>query len=187
MTPTKNLKYAKMSETRFFFCLLWSFTWPLIVAIVIILFLKAFGLPDKSSDSPTLTTDTRLVAMLVTTNLVSVPCQCGFCRPEEGIAVLEHINRIGYDLKLEINTNYLPVVKLPIPANSSVISPFTPRRYVLTPAAVAAKHLAALTNCLTNTIVTNLPPPAELPSLADIAAKDVQGGDFGAWTNAPHP
>lgn len=53
--------------------------------------------------------DTEYYAIQVTTNLVSVPCNCGFCRPEEGIAVPEHINQIGYDLKYEISTNYFPV------------------------------------------------------------------------------
>ena len=175
----KNLKYANMSRTRFFFCLLWTFTWPIFLAIIIIILFKGFVLPDKPSDSPKLAADSRLVAMLVTTNLVSVPCNCGFCRPEEGIAVLEHINRVGYDLKLEVNTNYLPVVELPIPANSSVISPFMPRRFVLNPAAVATNHLAALTNCLTYTIVTNLPPPAELPFLRTSRPRTCRDGTSG--------
>jgi hypothetical protein len=51
-----------------------------------------------------------IAARLVVTNLVHVPCRCGFCRPEEGVAVPEHLNRIGYDLAYEVSTNYLPVV-----------------------------------------------------------------------------
>ena len=54
-----------------------------------------------------------LYAQLVSTNLVRIPCTCGYCRPSEGIAVPEHINQIGYDLKVEISTSYYPVVSLP--------------------------------------------------------------------------
>lgn len=53
---------------------------------------------------------TTQYAMLVTTNLVSVPCQCGFCHPEQGIVVPEHMNRIGYDMAVQVSTNYLPVI-----------------------------------------------------------------------------
>lgn len=55
----------------------------------------------------------NLYAMLVTTNIVSQPCDCGWCRPEQGIRVPEHIGVIGYDLRIEVSTNYLPVVTLP--------------------------------------------------------------------------
>ena len=51
-------------------------------------------------------------AVLVSTNLVSQPCTCGFCRPEQGIRVPEHINQVGYDLRIEVSTNYLPIVTL---------------------------------------------------------------------------
>ena len=51
-----------------------------------------------------------LFAVLVSTNLVSQPCPCGFCDPSRNIAVPEHIGSIGHDLRLEVSTNYLPVV-----------------------------------------------------------------------------
>ena len=54
-----------------------------------------------------------LFAVLVTTNLVSQPCPCGFCNPARGLRVPEHINQIGYDLRIEISTNYLPIIFLP--------------------------------------------------------------------------
>lgn len=54
-------------------------------------------------------------AEIVSTNLVHVPCTCGYCRPSEGIAVPEHINQIGYDLKVVVSTSYYPVVILPKP------------------------------------------------------------------------
>jgi len=54
---------------------------------------------------------TNLVAILVMTNLVSVPCKCGWC-DKNGVRIAEHVNRIGYDLKREVTTNYLPVVEL---------------------------------------------------------------------------
>ena len=52
----------------------------------------------------------RPYAVLISTNLVSQNCSCGFCNPSQGTAVPEHINRIGYDLRIEVTTNYLPVV-----------------------------------------------------------------------------
>ena len=54
-----------------------------------------------------------LLVEVVTTNLVSVPCKCGFCRPNEGIRVPEHINQIGYDLEYQITTSRYPVVSNP--------------------------------------------------------------------------
>lgn len=54
-----------------------------------------------------------LLAEVVTTNLVSVPCNCGFCRPNEGIRVPEHINQIGYDLEYQVTTSRYPVVSNP--------------------------------------------------------------------------
>lgn len=51
-----------------------------------------------------------LAAVLVTTNLVPQACKCGFCRPEEGIYVPEHIGSVGHDLRVEVTTNYLPIV-----------------------------------------------------------------------------
>lgn len=56
---------------------------------------------------------TSLYAQLISTNLVRIPCTCGYCRPSEGIVVPEHLNQIGYDLKVEISTSYYPVVSLP--------------------------------------------------------------------------
>ena len=53
----------------------------------------------------------NLAAVLVTTNLVSVPCNCGYCRPSEGIRVPEHIGVVGYDLKVVVSTQYLPIVR----------------------------------------------------------------------------
>ena len=74
-------------------------------------------------DSLLLQTETTLLeplaAMLITTNLVHRPCQCGFCRPSEGIAVLEHINAIGFDTFVEVSTNFLPIVKTPMPGQDS--------------------------------------------------------------------
>lgn len=51
-----------------------------------------------------------LYAVLVSTNIVSQPCPCGFCDPSRNIAVPEHINSIGHDLRIEVSTNYLPIV-----------------------------------------------------------------------------
>ena len=51
-----------------------------------------------------------LAAVLVTTNLVEQACQCGWCHPERGVVVPEHYGRIGYDLRIEVVTNYLPIV-----------------------------------------------------------------------------
>lgn len=53
---------------------------------------------------------TNLVAILIMTNVVRVACPCGWCNDRLGIAIPEHINRIGYDLKEVVTTNYLPVV-----------------------------------------------------------------------------
>lgn len=55
----------------------------------------------------------HLAAMLVSTNLVHRPCPCGFCRPSEGISVPEHINALGYDIVMQVSTNYLPIVISP--------------------------------------------------------------------------
>lgn len=55
----------------------------------------------------------RLYAQVISTNLVHVPCPCGFCRPSEGIAVPEHINQLGFDTKLVVSTSYYPIVILP--------------------------------------------------------------------------
>lgn len=54
-----------------------------------------------------------LYAQFISTNLVSVPCSCGYCRPSEGIVVPEHIGAIGYDLKVVVSTSYYPIVSLP--------------------------------------------------------------------------
>lgn len=51
-------------------------------------------------------------AVLVSTNLVPQNCSCGTCDPSRGIAVPEHINAIGYDLRIEVSTNYLPIVTI---------------------------------------------------------------------------
>lgn len=48
-------------------------------------------------------------AMLITTNLVQQQCKCGFCH--DGIVILEHMNQVGYDLRVEVVTNYLPIVR----------------------------------------------------------------------------
>ena len=49
-------------------------------------------------------------AVLVSTNLVPQKCSCGVCDPSRNIAVPEHINSIGHDLRIEVSTNYLPIV-----------------------------------------------------------------------------
>ena len=59
------------------------------------------------------TSDIRLYAQLISTNLVRIPCTCGYCRPSEGIAVPEHVNALGYDTVLQVSTNYLPIVRKP--------------------------------------------------------------------------
>lgn len=51
-------------------------------------------------------------AVLISTNLVSQPCSCGFCDPSRNIAVPEHINSIGHDLRIVVSTNYLPIVTI---------------------------------------------------------------------------
>ena len=58
------------------------------------------------------TSDISLYAQLVSTNLVRIPCACGYCRPSEGIVVPEHLNKIGYDLKVVVSTSYCPVVSI---------------------------------------------------------------------------
>ena len=47
-------------------------------------------------------------AVLVSTNLVPQNCSCGYCHGN--VRVPEHIGVVGYDLKLEVSTNYLPIV-----------------------------------------------------------------------------
>ena len=54
-----------------------------------------------------------LYAVLISTNIVSQPCPCGFCDNARGIRVPEHVGVIGYDLRIEVSTNYLPVLYLP--------------------------------------------------------------------------
>lgn len=53
----------------------------------------------------------NLYAMVVETRLEPCRCECGYCDPERGIAVPEHVNRVGYDLKEVTVTNYWPVVR----------------------------------------------------------------------------
>jgi hypothetical protein len=71
-----------------------------------------------------------LVAVLITTNLVSHPCtggtpggKCEWCRdgwvdqygfPMPGFRVPEHIGVIGYDMDWVVTTNYLPVIEMPV-------------------------------------------------------------------------
>ena len=62
-----------------------------------------------------------LVAVLITTNLISHPCtggtpggKCQWCNPEYGAVVPEHMNRIGYDMDWVVTTQYLPVIEMPI-------------------------------------------------------------------------
>ena len=54
-----------------------------------------------------------LYAVLISTNIVSQPCPYGFCDNARGIRVPEHVGVIGYDLRIEVSTNYLPVIYLP--------------------------------------------------------------------------
>lgn len=66
-----------------------------------------------------------LVAVLITTNLVSHPCTggtpggvCKWCESENSnpygcvMRVPEHINRIGYDMDWVVTTNYIPVIDI---------------------------------------------------------------------------
>ena len=71
-----------------------------------------------------------LLAVLITTNLVSHPCtggtpggKCEWCRqgqvdqfgfPTCDVCIPEHINRIGYDMDWVVTTQYLPVVERPM-------------------------------------------------------------------------
>ena len=121
--------------------------------------------PPQSSETSRIK-DTGLCAVLVTTNMVSVPCNCGFCRPEDGIRVPEHINRLGYDLELRIETNYLHVIHM---AN---------RAYLYNPAKsaneVAQSHLSSLTNgiCYSAEAWTNATPECpEPPDLRQLNSK----------------
>ena len=73
-----------------------------------------------------------LVAVLITTNLVSHPCtggtpggKCKWCQqgqvdqfgfPMCDMRVPEHVNRIGYDMDWVVTTNYLPVIEMPVSA-----------------------------------------------------------------------
>lgn len=58
---------------------------------------------------------TNLVAILIVTNLVRVACPCGWCT--NGVVIPEHVNRIGYDLRYEVTTNYLPIVQKEVKKN----------------------------------------------------------------------
>ncbi len=60
-----------------------------------------------------------LVAVLITTNLISHPCtggtpggKCQWCNGP--MRVPEHVNEIGYDMDWVVRTQYLPVVEMPI-------------------------------------------------------------------------
>ena len=71
-----------------------------------------------------------LVAVLITTNLVSHPCtggtpggKCQWCEESQidqfgflipGSRVPEHIGVIGYDMDWVVTTQYLPVVEMPV-------------------------------------------------------------------------
>lgn len=78
-----------------------------------ILFGWKFCSKIASSASSTHISPSNLYAEIISTNLVSVPCPCGFCKPDQGIAVPEHINQIGYDLKVVVSTSYYPIVIRP--------------------------------------------------------------------------
>lgn len=70
-----------------------------------------FGLYSKICTHQTVDASQALpYAVLISTNLVPQNCPCGFCDPSRGIAVPEHINQLGYDLRIEVSTNYLPIV-----------------------------------------------------------------------------
>ena len=66
---------------------------------------------DKHQHFPD--SEPSLYAVLVSTNLVSQPCPCGFCDYSKGIAVPEHIGVVGCDLRIEVSTNLLPVISIP--------------------------------------------------------------------------
>lgn len=68
-------------------------------------------IPPRYHHNPTTTLPTTYAAVLVSTNILSHPCPCGFCK--DGVVIPEHINQIGYDLYISITTNYLPIVELP--------------------------------------------------------------------------
>ena len=63
-----------------------------------------------NDDSWNFPSNKTLYAVLISTNIVAQPCPCGFCDNARGIRVPEHIGVIGYDLKLVVSTNYLPVL-----------------------------------------------------------------------------
>ena len=94
-----------------------------IIILIIIMTICVFLFVDKFvSNNMILFDDNQpfenYVAVFVTTNLVSVPCMggnengvCQWCNSEIGMRIPEHMNRIGYDLKVVVSTNYLPIVK----------------------------------------------------------------------------
>ena len=77
------------------------------------LFAEILNCKKASSASSTHISPSNLYTEIISTNLVSVPCPCGFCKPDQGIAVPEHINQIGYDLKVVVSTSYYPIVIRP--------------------------------------------------------------------------
>ena len=83
----------------------------LITTVMLITLLGSMILFYQFTHSPALQAQRPLpYAVLISTNLVRQNCSCGFCDPSRGIAVPEHINQLGYDLRLQVSTNYLPVV-----------------------------------------------------------------------------
>lgn len=87
----------------------------ILITLFLILFLL-FGmivvcqLEDNRQYAPVEAPQALPFAVLVQTNLVRQNCPCGFCDPSRGIVVPEHINQIGFDLAVQVSTNYLPII-----------------------------------------------------------------------------
>ena len=56
-----------------------------------ILFVWKFCSQIASSAVSTHISPSNLYTEIISTNLVSVPCPCGYCKPDLGIAVPEHL------------------------------------------------------------------------------------------------
>ena len=104
-----------MTQNRMFLFIsfvLWGLVVPISLAICTLVDSKSAKLEAMESLSTAISNyHETLFAELVTTNLVSVPCNCGHCRPSEGIVIPEHIGVVGYDLKVVVSTQYLPIVR----------------------------------------------------------------------------
>ena len=88
----------------------------LTISLILLFYCMAFALTAKHKTHVKYVPQAQqfpideVAAVYITTNLVNQECTCGWCDASRGIAIPEHMNRIGYDLRIEVVTNYLPIV-----------------------------------------------------------------------------